>query len=262
MNVEKDIFERIETAPVADLAVRQIEDMIVRRVLAEGDRLPPERDLAAQLNISRPKLRDALKTLEERELILIRHGEGTFVSQLSGQAMQPALIDLYARHGRAFFDYLEYRREQEAFAARLAAERATKSDRSLIERHLATLEEADAKGNVEQSRDADVAFHTSIVEASHNAMLIHMMASIYDLTRRGVFYNRSHLRSLDGSGAKLLKQHQQIASTVLARDPDAAAKAARAHLDFVETSFKVALQQEEFESVARKRAVKKGNSTG
>lgn len=254
MSIATTIFDRIDSGPLADIIVRQIEDLIVQRVLKEGDKLPSERELAERMNVSRPKLRDALKALEERGLLTIRHGEGTFVAQLTGQAMQPALIELYARHGRAFFDYLEYRRAQEGLAARLAAERATPTDRAQIERCLATLEDAEARDDVEAAREADVVFHAKITEASHNAMLIHMMASIYDLTRRGVFYNREHLRTMDGTSKKLLEQHRLIAKTVLSGDADAAEKAATEHMDFVEKSFRIGMQQAESETIAKKRA--------
>lgn len=258
MTVSTSVFDRIEAEPVADVVVQQVEDLIVQGVLAEGDRLPSERELSAQLNVSRPKLRDALKELEKNGLINVRHGEGTFIAQLTGQAMQPALINLYARHGEAFFDYLEYRRTQEGFAARLAAERATATDRAQIQKYLDELERADVQNDPEASREADVMFHVSIIEASHNAMLVHMMASIYDLTRRGVFYNRSYLRSMDGTGKKLLQQHRDIASAVLGGDAAQAEQCALDHMDFVERSFRLGIQQQKSEKIAQKRAAAKG----
>ncbi len=254
MNVSATIFDRIESEHVADIVVQQIEDLIVQGVLSEGDRLPSERELSAQLNVSRPKLRDALKILEAHGLIDVRHGEGTFIAKLTGQAMEPALIDLYARHGKAFFDYLEYRRAQEAFAAALAARRATPTDRDRIKAQLDALEQAEKTDDAERSREADVRFHAVIVEASHNAMLIHMMTSIYDLTRRGVFYNRDYLKTLDGTGDKLLAQHRAIASAVLDGDAELAEHAARAHLNFVEESFRAGTQKTLDEAISRKRA--------
>ncbi len=253
-----DIFERIEHAPVADLVVRELEDLIVQGILVEGDRLPSERELAERFEISRPNIRTALKKLETAGLLTIRHGEGTFVAELTGKAMQPPLIELYARHGRAFRDYLEYRRAQECFAASLAAERATPSDRSEISRLLEELRKSEDAEDPERSREADVAFHVAIVSASHNMMLVHMMSSIYDLTRQGVFYNRVLLRAIDGTGARLLAQHEDIAAAVLAGDPVAAAKAAGVHLDFVEQSFNVASRNAENEETARKRALVQG----
>lgn len=248
-----NLFEPITAESVADLVSNQIESLIVQGILPEGARLPSERELSDRFDVSRPKVRDALKRLEELGLLHVRHGEGTFVAKLSGEAMTPALIDLYARHGLAFYDYLEYRKEQEAFAARLAAERAASSDRAAIEELMDTLERAQETNDLEASEEADVRFHSAIVNASHNAMLIHMMRSIYDLTRRGVFYNRRYLRTVDGSGDRLLEQHRRIAAGVLEGNPAEAEAAARDHLDFVEMSFRVGEERERREAFAKKR---------
>lgn len=248
-----NLFEPITAESVADLVSNQVETLIVQGILPEGARLPSERELSERFDVSRPKVRDALKRLEELGLLHVRHGEGTFVAKLSGEAMTPALIDLYARHGLAFYDYLEYRKEQEAFAARLAAERATSSDRAAIEELMDTLERAQETNDLEASEEADVRFHSAIVNASHNAMLIHMMRSIYDLTRRGVFYNRRYLRTVDGSGDRLLEQHRRIAARVLEGKPEEAEAAARDHLDFVEMSFRVGEERERREAFAKKR---------
>ncbi|PWR04168.1 GntR family transcriptional regulator [Meridianimarinicoccus roseus] len=252
------LFDSIRHESVVDLVVDQVEEMILQGILREGARLPSERDLAERFDVSRPKVREALKRLEGDGLIRVQHGEGTFVAELTGQAMSPALIALYARHGLAFYDYLEYRREQEGFAARLAATRATATDHDEIRRLLGVMEEAQANGDAEQSEQADVAFHGAVVNASHNAMLMHMMTSIYDLTRRGVFYNRRFLRTIDGTGERLLDQHRQIAEGVLAGNPDAAEAAARSHLDFVEQSFRLGHDRERRERAARKRQMAAG----
>ncbi len=257
MEAEK-LFDRIPHESVVDLVVNQIEDLIIQGVLREGSRLPSERELSERVDVSRPKVRDALKRLEADGLIHVRHGEGTFVAALSGQAMSPALIDLYARHGLAFFDYLEYRREQEAFAARLAAERATAADRAAITAQMEMLEAAQAAGDSEAAAEADIGFHVAIVNGSHNVTLIHMMASIYELTRRGMFYNRAHLRTIDGTGEKLLAQHREIAAAVEAGNPAEADAAARRHLDFVERSVRLAEDRERRERSAQKRMLAAG----
>ncbi len=247
------VFDPIRHESVVDLVVGQIEEMILQGILREGSRLPSERELSERMDVSRPKVRDALKRLEAAGLLIVRHGEGTFVAPLSGQAMSPALIELYARQGVGFYDYLEYRREQEGFAARLAAERATASDRQVIEDQIGALQAAHDSGDAKASSEADVGFHVAIVAASHNAMLIHMMTSIYELTKRGVFYNRDYLRTIDGTGELLLEQHRAIADAVLSGDPVRAEGAARAHLDFVEQSFRIGEDRTRRERYAEKR---------
>ncbi|MEM8580370.1 MAG: GntR family transcriptional regulator, partial [Pseudomonadota bacterium] len=114
----RNVFDPIDHDSVADAVVEKLEDLIVNRVLRQGSKLPAERDLAEMLSVSRPKLREALKRLEDEGLIDVIKGEGSFVAKLTNEAMSPALLDLFSRHGDAFFEYLEYRREQEAFAAR------------------------------------------------------------------------------------------------------------------------------------------------
>ncbi|MFD3191837.1 FadR/GntR family transcriptional regulator [Sedimentitalea sp. HM32M-2] len=247
------IFEPIHHDSVAEAVVHQIESMIVNGVLKEGTRLPSERELSELLKVSRPKLRDALKHLEDEGLLNVRHGEGSFIAPLTGTALSPAFLDLYARHPQAFYDYLEYRREQEAFAARLAAQRATAADKEILVAILKEMDRAAEAQDSEAAQIADINFHAAIVDASNNSTLIHMMASIYDLTKRGVFYNRKFLRQIQGTGRKLLQQHRDIANAIFDGDPQAAEKAARDHIDFVETSFRQAQQEEARERIAIKR---------
>lgn len=247
------LFEPVGHESVADAAVSQIEDLIASGILRQGRKLPSERELADMLGISRPKLREALHVLEERGLVTTKHGEGTFVSALTGQAMLPALLALYGRHEPAFFDYLEYRREQEAFAAGLAAQRATKADKQRIGEILKELQRAWTENDDEASRQADHALHAAIVDAGQNATLIHMMASIYELTRQGVFYNRAFLKSIDGSGKTLLDQHLALGAAVVGGDVDTAQRVARKHIDFVEESFRFGMEQQRREVLAEKR---------
>ncbi|WP_425093666.1 FadR/GntR family transcriptional regulator [Tropicimonas sp. S265A] len=253
MTDDWSVFDPIDHESVADAVVEKIEDLIVNRVLRQGAKLPAERDLADRLGVSRPKLREALKRLEDEGLIDVVKGEGSFVAKLTNEAMSPALLDVFSRHGDAFFEYLEYRREQEAFAARLAAERHTAFDADAITAEIRAMEESQEKGDQAAGMEADIRFHSAIVDASHNTMLNHMMTSIYDLTRRGVFYNREYLRAIDGTGEALLAQHKEIARAILAREADAAEAAARAHIDFVEASFRHGMDQSRRERLSRKR---------
>lgn len=250
---KSSLFDPVGHESIAEAVVEQIEKMIVDGILKEGRKLPSERDLAEAMGVSRPKLREALQTLEHRGLVSVRHGEGTFIASLTGRAMSPALLSLYARHGEAFYDYLEYRREQEAFASRLAAQRATQSDKERISETIDDLQKAWEEDDNDASEEADFRLHAAVVDASQNTTLIHMMASIYDLTRQGVFYNRRFLRTMDGSGEALLQQHKEIANAIIDGDPDRAETAARQHMDFVEASFRVGQQQQAREIRAAKR---------
>lgn len=249
------LFEPIDHGSVADAVVEQIETLIVAGVLKEGSKLPSEREMAELFDVSRPKLREALKRLEDQNLLQVRHGEGSVIAPLIGKALSPALMDLYARHPVAFFDYLEYRREQESFAARLAAERATAADKDIISRLMADMVAAHEADDSQAAQKADIDLHSAIVDASHNSTLIHMMGSVYDLTKRGVFYNRDFLRSVDDTGEMLLRQHLAIGEAIVKGDPAAAEQAARTHIDFVEESFRVGQEKSKREAIAKKRRI-------
>jgi len=253
MDTTGQVFEPIANDTVADSVIHQIEEMIVSGILREGAKLPSERTLSERLNVSRPKLREALKRLENDGLLVVKQGERSEIAPLTGSAMTPAFQELYTRHPSALFDFLEYRREQEAFAARLAAERATDADKEILTDILAEMERSRAEKDFEAEHLADVQFHSAIVAASNNSTLIHMMASIYDLTKRGVFSNRRFLRTIDGAGRKIHAQHCKIANCIFEGDAEGAATAARFHLDFIELSFRTGHKRDARERLAQKR---------
>ena len=128
------MFRKIVHDRTADTVIRQIEDLILDGVLRPGDRLPAERELAVEIDVSRPILRDALKELEARGLVSSRPGEGTYVAQVLGTVFEPAMVELVRRHPRAVSDYLEFRREVEGLASAFAAERATPADIAILDR--------------------------------------------------------------------------------------------------------------------------------
>ncbi len=255
VSVGSTIFKPIDPSSIVDAIVEQVEVLILNGVLRDGHKLPSERDLAAQLSASRPKVREALKLLEQNKLIISRHGEGTFVAPLIGSAMSPALIDLYSRHASAFLDYLEFRREQEQFASTLAAERATDVDKEILCAIMDELETAHVSGDFDRSEDADIRFHAAIVDASHNSLLVHTMSSIYALTRQNLFYNRRVLRVTDGGAANelLLEQHRAIHQAIIDGDPARARTAAREHIDFLELSYLLDQDRNRREQIAKRR---------
>lgn len=251
--IAAEIFGPIDHESVVDVVVGKVETMIVDGVLKDGTRLPSEREMAQAFGVSRPKLREALQVLEDRGLVHVRHGDGTYIAELTGRAMSPAMLALYARHGEAFYDYLEYRREQEGFATRLAAQRATAADKERLSAIRADLEAAWLAQDVEAESEGDFRLHSAVVDASHNTTLIHMMASVYDLTRRGIFYNHDLLRSIDDSGRQLLDQHVAIIEAVLAADPPRAEAAAVAHMNYVEEAIRRGREMQRHEQRARMR---------
>jgi len=247
------IFSRIQTSRTADDVVHQIESLILEGVLRGGDRLPGERELARQFDISRPILRDALKRLENAGLLTSRHGGGTFVADVIGQVFSAPVVKLFGDHRKAKADYLEYRREIEGIAAEFAALRATPADKALLKEIIVAMETAHGAGDFDTEARLDVDFHNAIGEAAHNIVLLHTLRSCYQLLKDGVFYNRSLIYNYPGVADMFLSQHRAIYDAVIAGNPQAAREAVHKHIRFVEQATNDRELNDERERVSRLR---------
>lgn len=236
--------------------IGQIEDLVLDGVLRPGDRLPAERELSAELDVSRPILRSALKELESRHLLASRPGEGTYVAGILGTVFKEPMVELVRRHPRAIADYLEFRREVEGLASAFAAERATAADLAILERILDAMAAAHAKGDPAEESRLDVEFHMAIVEAAHNIVLLHTMRSSYQLMAEDVFHNRDRLYAHAPYRLSLLDQHRAIHTGIAGRDPAAARRAAENHIAFVEGALKAVGETLAREAIAARRLAK------
>ncbi len=246
-------FQKVVAEKISGAVTRQIEELILQGVLRPGDRLPAERELAEAMDVSRPTLRAALADLEERGLVATRPGGGTFIAEVLGSAFAAPLIELFASHDTALFDYVEFRRDLEGLAAERAAVNATEADLAAIDSVFRRMEEANTKRDPAEGAALDADFHMAVVEAAHNVVMLHMMRSLYELLVRGVFYNRAVVYSLPERRSRLLDQHRAIRDAVLARDPCAARTAAEAHLDFVAEALRDAHRVRSREQIAALR---------
>ena len=246
-------FLKVTPEKLSSSVVRQIEQLILRGILRPGERLPAERELSDRLGVSRPSLRDAIADLSDRGLLTSRAGSGVFVAEVLGNAFSPALTQLFASHEEAVFDYLAFRRDMEALAAERAARFGSDTDLKVIDTIYRKMEAAHQKRDPSDEAELDAQFHMAIIEASHNVIMLHMMRSMFDLLRQGVFYNRQMLFRNRATRDLLLDQHRAMNDGVQARDPAAARAAVEAHLTYVEQSFHEVLRAERNEAIARQR---------
>lgn len=242
-------FQKVQSEKLADAVVRQIEQLILRGILRPGERLPPERDLAERLGVSRPSLREALGELQAAGLLTARAGAGVFVADVLGSAFSPALVKLFAAHDEAVFDSLAFRRDMEGLAAERAARFGSDADLAVIDTALQRLEAAPQREA--DVRDAD--FHMAIIEAGNNVVLLHMMRSMYDLLAAGVFYNRQAVFAHNTERDVLMEQHRAINAAIQARDAAGARAAIEAHLDHAATAYRDQRKAEASEQIARQR---------
>ena len=243
----------IKASKISDIIAERLESMILEGSLAPGQKMPPERDLALQFEVSRPSLREALADLQERGLLTSKAGAGVYVAEVLGSAFSPALVTLFATHDEAVFDYISFRRDMEGLAAERAARLASDTDLLVINTIFEKMEAAHQKRNPADEAHLDADFHLAIIEASHNMIMLHMMRSMFELLREGVFYNRTVMFKQRMTRDALLDQHRAINTALQNRDPAGARAAIESHLRFVESALFNQQKTERNESFAKKR---------
>ena len=246
-------FQKVQPEKLSYGIIRQIELLILRGILRPGERLPSERELSERMDVSRPSLREALADLQERGLLTTRPNAGVYVADVMGSAFAPALVDLFSRHDEAVFDYIAFRRDLEALAAERAARLGSDTDLQVIQAIFTRMEAAHQKRDPSDEAALDAQFHLAIIEASHNVVMLHMMRSMFDLLREGVFYHRQTMFKVRNTREALLDQHRAINSALQSRDPAASRAAVEAHLDYVETALIEQGRAARNEAIARQR---------
>jgi GntR family transcriptional repressor for pyruvate dehydrogenase complex len=246
-------FQKIQSERVADSVVTQIEQLILRGILRGGERLPSERDLAERMGVSRPSLREAIQTLQDKNLLTAKASAGIFVADLLGNAFTAPLTELFSTHDEAVFDYISFRRDLEGMAAERAATLGSETDHQVIRAIMDKMVQANSDGNPDTEATLDADFHMAIIEASHNVFLLHMVRSMFDMLKKGVFYNRQVMFHQSTTRLALLEQHRAICDAIMARDPIAARGAVDAHMSYIETCMQDAKKAQAHEEIAKLR---------
>lgn len=222
------------TAPrLADVVAREIEQRLLEGRLKAGDRLPSERELSAQLGVSRASLREALQKLGARGLLESRQGGGTFVTDRLDASFANPWEEILRDHPAVHEDMLEFRRMLEGRAAECAAYRATATDRERIRRSLERLEEAFAGEDLDLQVDTDLAFHQAVAEASHNVIVGHLTAGLLRLLRDNLRRNLSELMQIPAAKEQLLEQHRAVWNAIEQGDAERALAVAADHINYV-----------------------------
>jgi len=246
-------YPKIKPGRLSDAVARELEKLIFEGVLAPGQRLPPERELAQEFNVSRPSLREALQKLESAGMLETRHGGGTFVKDAIGAALTNPLGEVFQRHPEAAVDFIELRSALDGTSAYYAATRGTDADRAILSERFRAIEAAHKLDDPTEEAEADADFHIAIAEASHNVILLHVMRSMMTLLRGDVVFNRMLLYSQPGARDDLLNQHQAIYDAIIAGDGEAARRAAQAHMAQVEATLRDCDLRESRTDVSQRR---------
>ncbi len=224
----------IRQKKVSEIIMEQLESMILEGSYQPGQRLPSERELAKQFEVSRPSLREALQKLEAKGLVCSRQGGGTFVRRDLGSSLHEPLFKLLSQHQEFSYDLLEFRHALEGVSAYYAALRGTPADKQQIQNHYDELREAHAAKDAAREAKADAAFHMSIAEAAHNVVLMHFMRSLMELLQESIELSFDTLYTNETVRQAIPQQHQNILRAILDSDPQAAREASHDHIAYVE----------------------------
>ena len=231
------MFKRIKHIRVSDEIVNQLKSLISEGILKPGNQLPPERELIKEFGVSRPTLREALRSLIAMGFLEGKQTKRTFVKSVISGRMQDPISFLIKTDTQKIFDLIEVRKAMEAWSAFHAAQRATQEDIKQLESTIEEMKAAYEKGRSWEKEDAD--FHLAIAQATHNTIQTHIMSTIYDLLRESVarvFTDRAKVK-------KLLYQHYRIFSAIKNHSPEKARERTLEHLDHVESEVKASMGQ-------------------
>ncbi len=220
------MFEEVKKLRASDQVAGAIRDRILSGEIEPGTRLPPERDLAAQLGVNRTTVREALRSLEQLEIVSIRHGGGVTVLDPARAGLQvlPFLLTLGGRVDPDLLaNFLEVRRIIGGAIVRLAAERAGPEDIVNLEAALApitALAESDEPHSPDELGALDLQFFLALAAAGRNRVfrfLLHALRSIY----RG---EAPLFRMLFADARRVATSHSDVVNALRNRDGDLAVR--------------------------------------
>ncbi len=216
-------LEPIEPRRLYRRIADQIRLLIEQSEYPVGSRLPAERELAAQLGVSRPTLREALIALEVEGRLRIRVGSGVYVI-----APEPAPTILNSAMLEGPFEILQARAFVESAVAEEAARHATPEHIERLDTILA--EAADLNVHSDETFGADRRFHTAIAETLGNAVIVRCVGEMFDL-RVNPYFDRLASHTLDDNAwHSAIEEHTTIRNAIADRDPHRARAAMREHL--------------------------------
>ena len=218
-------FPTLKRTSVSLEAAEAIKALIVSGELGSGDALPPERNLAAMLGISRPSVREALRVLTAMNVVEPRHGGGTYVTSLDPTLLAQPINFLLQVEPHTFLHLFEVRQVLEVSAARLAAPKITED--GLAELQSLVDQAAAAMRQPNRYSELDFQLHTKIVEAMENPIYLSLYQSISDL----LLESRRRTAAIATVRRQAHQDHLAIVGALRARDPEAAAQAMQEHLD-------------------------------
>ncbi len=244
---------KFQVPRISDVVASSLECRILEGSLKPGDRLPSERELAIELGVSRPSLREAIQKLALKGMVQSQQGGGTYVTDRLESTFLDPWQDMMGVHPNLREDLLEFRHMLEGQAAEWAAERATDADLTRLSQAFDAMNLAFDGEDLNRLSSTDIAFHQAIGEASHNVVIGHLSAALLRLMHDNIRLNLEELKSVPVAGSLLKRQHAAILAAIHEGKPAAARAAAEAHIDYVRETLAQSLRSASRRETAARR---------
>jgi len=222
--VEVAAFRPVPRSSVVHNIMEQIKDAMASGALRRGDRLPPEPQLADELQVSRASLREVLKVLESLGILETRRGAGTFIAKKPKQQVADSLLFLLLLEDGTESQLVELRYVLETSFTKLAQQRVQPRHLAALEASISELERAIERGEVDV--DIDIAFHRAVLEATGNPFVIQVGTSIFELFRESMG------RGIRTNSAAAVEHHRMIVDALRSKDPALVDEAIRVSYGF------------------------------
>ena len=220
-------FETIKRRRLSDEVSAQIQVRIASGELRSGDKLPPERELAAHFGVSRGAVREALRTLERTGLVALHAGArgGAFIGRGNPGLIGDSFRSLYQLGSVSLDDLTEARLWLESTVVRIVAGRATEEDLAALEANVDQAERLFRAGRYDDKIDVHIEFHNLLARATGNSVAVMLMGALMQVMR-------DFAHAVGGERNDLtIKARRRLLDRLRARDADGAAAALAEHLE-------------------------------
>ena len=225
---------RIKIKKIYEEVADALIDMIKNGELKPGDRIDSVEQLAKSFDVSRSAVREALSGLRAMGLVVMRQGEGTYITQFDASNFTlPVKAGLLMKM-EDIKELYEVRKILEVGAARSAALHHKEEDLISLEDAIEEMERAQTNGEI--GEDADMSFHMAVANATHNDILIHLMRSVSEVMVSVLRETREVLIYSEQKTVSLIDEHRRIYDAIKAREPEEAYQFMLDHLTNVEKS--------------------------
>jgi GntR family transcriptional repressor for pyruvate dehydrogenase complex len=224
------MFTPVKNTKVYEQVIEQIKEMIVSGKLKKGDKLPPERELVEQLQVSRTSIREAIRALQIIGLVECKQGGGNFIRESFENSLFEPLSIMFVLQNSRPEEILELRKIVEVETAALAAEKIEEKELQEIQSILEQMRESDDE---EKNTLLDKELHYKIAHASRNFLVVNVLSAISSLVDSFIKDAREMILKQNENKEVLLYHHENIYHALLEHDKGKAAKAMRKHLDFI-----------------------------